>query len=1560
MGAATHRPIGRGRRAIAASAKALGLAAVFGLAAGGGALLHRGLRAPRAFLLAQVNAVLDGPFAGKIVIHRAGVLHFDHLDGIEAEVDDPEGRRVVYATGIQARFGAWPILRSLVGGPHIIVPITGLDVETVAVVLEDDASGRTGLERAFDFRVADTGTPSRGVELAIDHIHVEALTIRGHLASAPNIDVHLGDLRGSVASTPDATTLDISHLDVSARDLVGFNPDGTLVAHAVLPSSATSPTRANAHYEGRLNGIDMVAEGSIDGKRVAASLDVSKADPRAIESAFSDTVHLGAPLSLHAEARGVLPTITGSAVAQLGRGAVHADTTLVLSEGSENGLTARVAVNVDALDTHLVDPSAPVSHLTARLDATVALAPHGKLSGHFRLSGEPGSVSDQVVPASVIEGDFTEDSVRGHADLAEIGAPSKVTFDLHPAAGRATPTVLAFTTHTDVANLNAIARLGPIGRGRARIDTSGQLDLAHRQIDAKVKVDGSSLDVRGVRMGRLVLTGNTSGPLGNPRFDATVNAAPLLFAGYGFTALTVAAHGSAAEIDAHAQAVGDDHSPTLDAAAHIQLGAAIAITKLRASVERGGVTAKAAVASTTIKGSHVDVRGVVIDGLGESVFAAARIGGGRYAIQSSAVDIDLAKLLVLAGRDDALRGHLGFDIDLAATRDEARGHVTANIDGLTFGQVSDASARIAASFDDRHVHGTVSASLEKAGSFAIVTSDADLLGPLTQPKTWMEASGSADVHGEMDLGLLSQHWPLAARPLAYASGNVAFHATAERRKHTGDPDVTLSVATRDLRVVGGLSLITAKDGSMALGPTPWTIRGIDGDVGATLAGTSGHTDVTAKLHDVHGPLISMDASADLPVDALLRDTEHAVARLEELPVSLGFVVPRRSIQELPEALGTIPARGDVEMSGRFDGTLRAPKASASLSIAHLEPEKTSACGHAVSLDTTVAYDGKVASFTLVASTNRARSIDARGRLTFDLAQLLDGHLADWEADGKLALTHFPLPVLGAFVGEPIGGTLDGTVSVDRLHRDASLRGSVAVSGLSFSKGLFPNGKVEVTAEQGKFDATARLDQSDGYAAIGAKAALTWGASLVPALDLSQPIDVTIAAKNFSAGVAKPFVAAMVTDIGGRVDADMKLHVMAGGKDGNANGEIVLRDGIVDLPEIGERFHDIEGHLIMKPWGTVRLERFSAKAHTGSLKASAEARMSGLSFVDASAKLSIKKGESIPVTIEGVSMGRAYGDVTAKAAMVNGGKRLDIHVDVPLLRVDLPQATGHSVQRLDDDAHVAIGLSGSAAFQTLALGPPPKERSSSAMAVRATVNLGREVEVRRDTSLDVFAQGQTVIEIGDKTHLTGQIRLLRGKLELQGKMFTIERGVISFVGDDPANPMVIATAYWNAPGGTRVIADFSGFVSSGKLELRSEPALSQDEILALVLFGSADGSFGASAPPGQGESTAVQGVGIAGGVFTQGLNKIIAGVTTADISTRIDSSEANSPRPEVGVQITKTISARLGYKLGVPTPGDNPDRAQLTVDWRFIRNWSLSTEVGDQGSTALDIVWRKRY
>ena len=137
-----------------------------------------------------------------------------------------------------------------------------------------------------------------------------------------------------------------------------------------------------------------------------------------------------------------------------------------------------------------------------------------------------------------------------------------------------------------------------------------------------------------------------------------------------------------------------------------------------------------------------------------------------------------------------------------------------------------------------------------------------------------------------------------------------------------------------------------------------------------------------------------------------------------------------------------------------------------------------------------------------------------------------------------------------------------------------------------------------------------------------------------------------------------------------------------------------------------------------------------------------------------------------------------------------------------------------------------------------------------------------------------------------------------------------------------------------------------------------PARPQNEIVALIAFGTADGS---AATPYQPASTdpSMQAGTTVGGFATTGLSKGLDKLTGLDITAKIDTSQAN-PRPEVEVQIARNISLELAVVLGTPPPGTNQDTTYATVDWRFHRNWSLETTFGNEGSSIADVVWRRRY
>lgn len=1551
---------GRARRAIFAVAKALGVGLVFALAAAGGVVLHVGMPAPRRFAATRVNGILGGSFKGKIVIERVGLLHFTRIDGVDAKVFDPEGHMVLDIRGLRARFGALTLVRSLVSGKSLVVDIPELAINGLEVVLEENAAGELGLVRAFDSPTPDTGEPSSGTDVTIPSIVVHHTWVHGHMAAVPVLDADLKDLAAGFTLTPESTGIDVQHLLVRGRGLPGMNPEGLVVARASLPSDPKGDTRVTARYDGRIGDIPVRADGSLTGKTVVAVIDVPETAPAAFAALAPGQIHLGAPLRAHAEVHGDLPVLKPELRAHIGGGEITASGTVTLPEGERVDLSATAQVNVKDLDVSLLETSAPPSRLTTMVEASIVSRPDGKISGTYHVENQVGEVSGQVVPAASVRGELTEKSVRGTAEVAEVGAPTNVQFSLAPRPGSTSPNQLDFKARTTVPDLNGIPRIGPVARGRASVSVEGGLDLDTKRISARVGGEVLGLDRSGVQLARASLTATADGALDAPRFKADVRGGGLRAGGYAFTTVDVSASGTPSEIDVTTRLVGDEKGPSVAARAHVSTGKDLAVRGAAVTIERGDVTTTANIASIRVAGGTIDVRGAKVEGLGDPILASARISPASMSVKAKSADVDLERVARLLGREEEVKGHLALDVDAVATRRGIDGRVTAEVRDLSAQSIKGGSARVALTGKGMHLEGEIEAALGSVGKLVINAADVNLGGPPMEPRSWKTATGAVALDGTIDLQKLLAEVPEESRPIFAASGTVAIRGKASRPSLSEPPALELEAATSGLTLIGKQEKTRNADGSLALGPAPWRTEGTDGTFGVKLEGSTGLTAIALKLRDRRGPLASLDAGATLPIKAIVESPEKIAELTRDTPLDATILVPLRSIEALPSALGQLPLRGEIEVAAAIKGTMRAPTFTIDAKGTNLRSRTAAACVPVVAVDARVAYDAGKAGVRVAVLREKREVLVTDADVKVNLTEVLAGGALAWEASGDVALASFPLDTISAFLEQPIGGNVTGKIAVKDLHRAATLDADLDLRGVSLDRTLFPTGKVLVTMKEGSLAASARLDQKDGYAETSAKGAMKWGAEVAPSIDLSQPIDVEIRARNFRADAAMPFLQGTVTELDGSVDADAKLHVQPGGKDGTMRGAIAIRDGVFEVPQIGERFHALQGRVVMKPWGTIRLENFSAEGPTGKVTASAEAVVKGIEFQSAIARVNIAESQALPLVFDGISIGKASGSIITRATMAPDGKRLDVNVDIPSFHLDLPQTTGNSVQPLDPEGTVRIGLHSNREFVTIPLTAPEEPRAASDLVIHAKVKLGNDVVIKRDTTVRVAVHGEVQIKVGQETRVDGQIQLARGKLEIQGKQFEIERGVVSFVGSDPSDPQVIATAFWDAPGSIRVFADFSGHVTSGRLTLRSEPALTQDEILALILFGSPDGSFGAAPKAGEQNSTGVQAAGIAGGVVTQGLNKAISGLTSADITTRVDTSESDNPRPELAVQLSRKVSARIGYKLGVPAPGDNPDRTELTIDWRFVRNWSLSAVVGDQGSTALDVVWRLRY
>jgi hypothetical protein len=371
-------------------------------------------------------------------------------------------------------------------------------------------------------------------------------------------------------------------------------------------------------------------------------------------------------------------------------------------------------------------------------------------------------------------------------------------------------------------------------------------------------------------------------------------------------------------------------------------------------------------------------------------------------------------------------------------------------------------------------------------------------------------------------------------------------------------------------------------------------------------------------------------------------------------------------------------------------------------------------------------------------------------------------------------------------------------------------------------------------------------------------------------------------------------------------------------------------------------------------GAIELQKLTARGTSGGFEADAKASLQGLTPETATLNVRIDEDDKLPLTVEGEAVGDGWGTISAHYDHDEANKRNELRVNLRKFNVELPQSPPKGIQDLNQPEHIRVGFHRKDGdFVVIPLQPVKEPGPPSDYETVVIVELG-SVRVEKGQQVEVALGGEVRATIGEELNVEGKIEARRGELDISGKQFEIERATVTFTGGKPDDPTISAVARYDSADGYVVYAEYAGTVSQGKLRLSSEPPLSQDEILTLLLFGTPDGASGA----GSGGNLATA-VSVVGGTATQGLNRALSDITDLDVSARIDTS-TGAPRPELVLQLSSRVAARVTQALGEPTPGQSPDRTFLTIELRLASSWSLSTMIGDRGASAVDLIWRRRY
>jgi translocation and assembly module TamB len=125
----------------------------------------------------------------------------------------------------------------------------------------------------------------------------------------------------------------------------------------------------------------------------------------------------------------------------------------------------------------------------------------------------------------------------------------------------------------------------------------------------------------------------------------------------------------------------------------------------------------------------------------------------------------------------------------------------------------------------------------------------------------------------------------------------------------------------------------------------------------------------------------------------------------------------------------------------------------------------------------------------------------------------------------------------------------------------------------------------------------------------------------------------------------------------------------------------------------------------------------------------------------------------------------------------------------------------------------------------------------------------DVSIRIPSEFWIRGKGLNIELAGDlniqekngRPFITGELRAIRGDFIVLGRTLDLERGTVTFYGGDETNPSLDISLTTNVED-TKIEILFSGTAQKPRIDMRSEPDMSETDIVSVLLFGSSVGDL----------------------------------------------------------------------------------------------------------------------
>ncbi len=411
--------------------------------------------------------------------------------------------------------------------------------------------------------------------------------------------------------------------------------------------------------------------------------------------------------------------------------------------------------------------------------------------------------------------------------------------------------------------------------------------------------------------------------------------------------------------------------------------------------------------------------------------------------------------------------------------------------------------------------------------------------------------------------------------------------------------------------------------------------------------------------------------------------------------------------------------------------------------------------------------------------------------------------------------------------------------------------------------------------------------------------------------------------------------------GWRVGGAMHTNASFGGRFGapEYTGEVEGRK--LSVRNFLQGVNVSEGDVAIHLQGTrARIERFTAKAGSGSLKLEGEASLG--EAPRAVLKVTAEQFQLLGrVDRRIVTSGVGTLQLDAKTLAFDGQFGVDEGL-IDFTRSDAPRLADDVTVVRAKDAPSPAAAASAAASPTAApdlAGAPPRE-----VALDLRVKLGEKLRVR-GRGLDAGLRGDLrITSPGGRLAVNGTVQAVDGTYAAYGQKLVIDRGLIAFSGSVDTPRLDIEATRPNIDQRVGVI--ISGTPANPRVRLFSEPELSEIDKLSWLVMGRASDGLGRT------DTALLQRAALAllageGGSPTDQITKALG---LDDLSLR----QTDGAVRETVIALGKQLSKRwyVGYERGL-----NATTGSFQLVYRLAQRFTLRAQSGDDNSLDLIWVWR---